>query len=162
MTANFCDDFPEFNDQMSEIVVESTNVTGDSDGNQDGADSGFQLDTSAAIAYCKDKWGYSTEQCQELVDYAVSKIITNETWMQGEMEKAEENDRSLNDQVMHAANWQLYKKEGCKYCDGDSTGSIVPAPAQKAGLGTVPMIVIGVAVLGVAYLIYRKVSSSPK
>ena len=162
-TKNFCQDYPNFNDELSELDVEV--VSTDSDTNQDGSSSeSFELDEDAAIDYCKDRWGYSTEQCEELVDYAIRKIIPNETWMQSEMEKATENDRTLNEQVMHAANWQLYKKDGCKYCveetpepvgtEGTTNGE------QKAGLfgggNTVMYIVGGLAVLAVGYMVMKK------
>lgn len=161
-TKNFCQDYPDFNDELSELDVEV--VSTDSDTNQDGGSSSFELDTSEAMSYCKDEWGYSTEQCDELIDYAVSKIIPNEDWMMGEMEKATEANRTVSEQLMRAANWQLYRKDGCKYCV-DEVPETTTTPEgtngeQQAGLfgggNTMMYILGGVAVLAVGYMVLKK------
>lgn len=118
---------------------------------------GYSMPDSEAIDYAKDKWGYSEEQAQELLDYVYDKILDNQDWMAGEQEKATRDDQPLFEQLMDAANWQLYKKEGCKYC-ADDTMIDGGMPEQKAGLfsGTTGMIILGIAVVGIGYAIYRR------
>lgn len=118
-------------------------------------DMGYSMPDSEAIDYAKDKWGYSEEQAQELLDYVYDKILDNQTWMASEQEKAIENDKPFFEQLMGAANWQLYKKEGCKYCSAPINGGM---PEQKAGFfsGTTGMIILGVAFVGIGYMIYKR------
>tara|TARA_R100001443_G_C3351338_1_gene176930 strand:+ start:711 stop:1688 length:978 start_codon:yes stop_codon:yes gene_type:complete len=129
---------------------------GYSEGRDPSCEGGYTLPDSDLLSYCKDEWGYSTEQCQELLDYAYDKILNNPTWMAGEQQKSVENERPLAEQVMHAANWQLYGKEGCKYCPDEVVDGGMPE--QRAGFfsGTTGMILIGIAFVGIGYAIYRR------
>lgn len=164
-TVDFCAEHTDFNDKMSEIDVIYTGVIGDSDENQDGdgtengenGENGFELDTSAAISYCKDQWDYSTEQCEEILDYVNTKIIGKEDWEEHTQMRADERGRSYEDQLLHEARWQLYSKEGCKYCKDDDDVVVLPPPPAQAGLAAnIPWIIAGVAILGGIYFMMKK------
>ena len=163
-TVNFCSEHTEFNDKMSEIDVIYTGVTGDSDDNQDGdgtengenGENGFELDTSAAISYCKDQWDFNTEQCEELVDYVNRHILKNDSWIEHTENRAEERGRTYENQLLHEARWQLYSKEDCKYCKKDEV-IVTPPPPAQAGIGaSIPWIIAGVAIIGGLYFFMNR------
>ena len=69
------------------------------------------------LSYARGTWGHSSERAQEILDYVKNKILTNDTWVAAEQQNAIDRDRTFEIQLMHAANWQLHRKDGCKYCD---------------------------------------------
>ena len=142
-----------FNDQLSEIDVESMDMP-DSDTNQ-----APDLNESSLLTYAQEALGYSASDAQKIFNYAQDYIITSENWVNQTQQKADENGRSFGEQAMRESAYMLRQSGSIvKPSDELELSQGLLDTEQRAGFfsGTTGMILIGVAVLGVGYMIYKR------
>lgn len=166
---NFCQENTDFNDELSELDVETMAMP----------DADISSMESDLRAYARAAFNKTEGEAKEIYEYAANVIVGNPSWEQHTQERAAEEDRSFEKQLMHEAHWQLYKKDGCKYCstedttDTTDTSGSTPDPVidttdedvdditngdvKEAGFfsGNTALIIGAVAVLGIAYVMTR-------